>query len=139
MKIVDPEDRAALEANYTLDDFLRDANRNMDPKTSVLHGIRMTAAPGGGGKVALSHVTRHVGEDAPDQDAVFLAPHRTQGERMVQDEANYDPGTAVSGPVADPARDYGEFLDDLAAAARNARFPDPIGYDEARLKGFHGG
>ncbi len=136
MTTVNPSDRASIEAAYGLDDFVRDANRNADPQALVHHGVSVTPARDGGG-ADLVQASRHVGEEAPDRDRVFLAPFRVE-EDPAQDDAGYDPGTRLPRP-AGPERDYAGFIDRVAEAAASAQSPGPIGLHEDRLKGFHGG
>jgi hypothetical protein len=142
MTTVRPGDRAAVEGFYTIDDFQEDANLNADPQASVRRGVSVMPDPKGEA-VVLARASRHVGEDRPELDTAFLAPFRDEGGGMAPDEGGFGAGVRLPRPAADPAREYADFIDRLAAAAQACRpdgtEPDRAVMERETLKGFRGG
>jgi hypothetical protein len=135
-------DRASIERLYPREDFERDAGENARPKTTVHHGLRIVSPVDTEGRFDAERTSRHVGEEDPEGDAVFVAPFLTEPS------APFQQGDAYGGPAesGDPlevgshkADDYRAFIDRLVEAARTAEFKSPIGRHEKRLQGFHGG
>jgi len=128
-------DRQSVEALYGCADFDQDAARNSRPGAAIWYGVRIESSPDEAGWFALSRAQHHVGE-VRGQDSAFLFPHEASLQRA-------GPGDgAPSAPEDTPASrrdDYEAFIDRVLQSARSARFPNPIGRGEERLKGFHGG
>jgi hypothetical protein len=111
MARINVNDRGALERLYPKDAFASDAARNELPST-IVRGALIAAAPDEKGCFELERASRHAGEP---ETPYFLAPQKGQ--------------------------DYGQFLDDVIAAAERFGFrmkqtPNP---DDPRLRGARGG
>jgi len=135
-------DRASVERLYPREEFERDAGENARAKATVQRGILIVSAVAADGRFGVERASRHVGEEDPEGDTVFLAPFPTQASAPLQQ------GDAYGGPVetgdavesaSRKAEDYRVFIDRLVEAARTARFKPAVGRNDDRLKGFHGG
>ena len=73
-------DRLTIERIYPRDAFDRDTRRNAETKTEVLHGLQITSSPDANGVFSLARTSRHVAEQNPEGDVVFVSPHRYQGD-----------------------------------------------------------
>jgi hypothetical protein len=116
-------DRGSIERIYPRAVFLREANANMRAKASVLTGVQIASSPDAKGDFELTRASRHAGEQASPGGAIFLCPFG----QSVTVEA---PSSAVAG---DP---YDAFIDQVIATAREAKFPEPTGRDDVRLRGL---
>jgi hypothetical protein len=141
MPIADINDPSSLEQAYPLESFEHDAAQNARADAAELHGVRITSAVDPRGRVEIAPAKRSVAASSPDEDALFLAPHRSNEATAVSEaRPGYGGPQAVEAPrPASARRDYEAFLARLVEAARSARLPSPIGLHEDRLKGFRGG
>ncbi len=140
MQKVNINRRDSVENFYPRSAFEEDARRNSEAKTTVHHGVRILSAPDAQGDFSITRAHQHVGEDAPDQDTVFLTPFMGEDyDRFMQSETDYGRPVPKEGHPDRDASAYSDFIDGILDAARKAHFPDPIGQGEERLKGFHGG
>ncbi len=132
-------DRASIEAVYPLAAFEEDAARNALADAPVVHGVRIDSAPDAQGWFALARARHHVGELTNFADAIFLHPESPQ---LAAPLLGSDPDGTAQMPAAMPElrrQEYEAFINRVIEAARTADFAEPIGRDEPRLKGFHGG
>jgi len=113
------QDRATLERAYPFEVYARDAAQNTLAESQVVRGIRILSAPDAVGTFELEPASRHIGEIA---GAAFLAPQRQNGG---------------SGEI-DQQAVYGEFLDEIIAAAQRSGFePEQApGRNDSRLRGL---
>jgi hypothetical protein len=130
-------DRKTIEKIYGCDAWEHDAKRNAQGSASVVHGVTILSAPDAEGGFDLSPASRHVAENDPESDDVFLPAFEP-------DAAAAQSGSTYGGSVepvagAHDARDYAHFVDDILEAARNAKFKPDIGKGDDRIKGFRGG
>ena len=135
-------DRASVERLYPREDFERDAGENARAKATVRRGILIVSAVATDGRFGVERASRHVGEEDPEGDTVFLAPFPTQASVPLQQGAAYG-GPVEAGDALEStsrkAEDYRAFIDRLLEAAKAAKFKSSIGRNDERLKGFHGG
>ena len=131
-------DRASVEALYPREAFAEDAGRNALNKIAVLHGVRIESAPDREGWFGLARARHHVGEAGEGAQAIFLA---AQEPHLAAPLVGQEPESAPSEAAAEATRadEYDAFVDRIIETARTADFPESIGRDEPRLKGFHGG
>ncbi|CAO3435325.1 hypothetical protein [Azospirillum endophyticum] len=132
-------DRTSFERAYDRPSFERDAAANARSDAAVVHGVTILSAPDEDGQVDLSRSSQHVGEGNPEGDTVFLAAfrlHDSAAETGDTYAGSVEPTAERPGEAGD---DYASFIDQLLAAAKEARFKPDIGRGEERLKGFHGG
>jgi hypothetical protein len=140
MKTVNINRRDSIEGFYPRDAFDHDARQNSEAKITVLHGIRILSAPDENGDVQVARTRHHVSENAPDGDALFLAPYMgDDNARFMESETDYGRPIETDKAAADGAAPYADFIDRIVSAVRNNHFQRPIGRGEERLKGFHGG
>ena len=122
MAKVNVNDRGSLERAYPAEAFAADAAQNERVASPVLRGVRVGSAPDKDGWFELERAARHAGEP---ETPYFLAPVLRAEEPQ---------------PVAtpEPSRGYGQFLDDLIAAAKRYGFrvEDAPGPGDARLRGL---
>lgn len=123
--------RRSLEEAYPPDAFASDAAGNGRTEAQFVRGVRILSAPDAAGDFEFERAAHQVGEAAA---ATFLAPHRRE-ERLIN-AGRDSPSTQSADP--EPRAGYGEFLTDIAAAARQFGFKpeDTPGRDEPRLKGL---
>jgi hypothetical protein len=136
-------DRSSVETLYPRHSFERDAGENVDAKTAVHRGLRIVSAVGPDGSFNAEPATRHVGENDPEGDTVFVAPFRAQGAPL-QETSAYGGSAETSDAVAMPGsrekdHDYRAFIDRVIETAKAAEFKSAVGRHEDRLSGFHGG
>jgi hypothetical protein len=132
-------DRASVEAAYPQAAFDEDAGRNALADAAVVHGLRIDSGPDAQGWFALARARHHVGELTGFKEAVFLRPEEPH---LAAPLLGKDPDGRAEDPAAGPEkrrREYAAFIDRVLETARTAEFTPPIGRDEPRLKGFHGG
>ena len=132
-------DRASVEAVYPQAAFDEDAGRNALADAAVVHGLRIDSAPDPQGWFALARARHHVGELTGFKEAIFLRPEEPHLSAPL---LGSDPDGTAQSPtaMADKRRQaYAAFIDRVLDTARTADFAAPIGRDEPRLKGFHGG
>jgi hypothetical protein len=135
-------DRATIEAIYPREAFEADAAQNSRPDAAVLHGVLIASKIAESGAFALQRAKRHVGEEDPLGDTLFLAPFPRDGRASLQQTSAYGvSGQKPAGPPAAGRRagEYADFIDRVLAAAAAAEFKDAIGQHEERLRGFRGG
>ena len=136
-------DRSSIERLYPREDFEREAGENADAKATVHRGIRILSSVDAQGLFEAERASRHVGEADPLGDTVFLAPFLQGASAALTPGDNAYGGPDETGDaVAAASRkgdDYEAFVTRVVDAARSARFKPPIGKDEDRLRGFHGG
>jgi hypothetical protein len=135
-------DPASIERLYPREDFERDAGENARDKATVHRGLVIVSPVAADGRFSAERGTRHVGEADPEGDTVFLAPFLTEASAPFQQDNAYGESAEAGGPQAISAQkndDYRTFLDRIVTAARAATFKSPIGRNEERLRGFHGG
>lgn len=130
-------DRKSIEQIYGSDAWERDASRNAQGDASVVHGVTILSAPDADGMFDLNPTSRHVGENDPESDDVFLPAFQ-------RDAAAAQSGSTYGGSVepvseAHGAKGYARFVDEILDAARNATFKPDIGKGDDRIKGFRGG
>lgn len=134
------DDRASIERLYPRDDFERDAGENALAKATVHRGLRIVSPVGRDGRFTAERASRHVGEENPEGDVVFLAPFLA--EASLNQSGSYG-GPVEAGDALDAtshkADDYQNFIDRILKAAKSAEFKSAIGFKEDRLRGFHGG
>ena len=135
-------DRATIERLYRREDFEQDAGENASAKATVHRGLLIVSPVNAEGRFTIERMSRHVGEEDPESDTVFLAPFPAEASAPLQQ------GGAYGGPLeagmgqdveARKADAYRIFIDRVVEAARTADFKPPIGRGEGRLRGFHGG
>jgi hypothetical protein len=135
-------DRTSVERLYPRDDFERDAGENSRAKATIHRGLLIVSRVDQEGRFTAERASRHVGEEDPEGDTVFVAPF------LVEASAPLQPGSAYGGAIetdvpqavaAQKADDYRAFIDRIIGAAKAADFKSPIGLHETRLRGFHGG
>ena len=131
-------DRASVERLYPRTDFERDAGENSDAKASVQRGLRIVSGVDASGTFRAERGLRHVGENDPEGDALFIAPFLREAHAPVPQTDAYGGGAAPA-EAADKTEDYRAFIGRIIASARSAEFKEPIGRGEERLQGFHGG
>lgn len=132
-------DRASIEAIYPRAAFEADAAQNARDKAAVLHGVAIASEVAESGAFALQRARRHVGENDPLGDTLFLAPFLPdEGPRAPRPyrSAGEEPDAASEAARGDA---YAHFIDGIVETARRAAFKEPIGRGEERLRGFHGG
>jgi hypothetical protein len=141
MPIVDINDPSSLEHAYPLAAFEHDAAQNARADAAELHGVRITSEVDPSGRFEIAPAKRSVAASSPDEDALFLAPYRSnEATSVAEAHPGYGGPQAVEAPrPASARRDYEAFLARVAEAARAARLPKPIGLHEDRLKGLRGG
>jgi hypothetical protein len=140
MQCVNINKRETLEAYYPQDSFLHDANHNAMARTPVMHGLCILSAPDAEGTFKITKAHHSVAEEGVDHDVVMLYPRRDDDNHWF-DKSEPDATKAVhikDHPI-DLSHLYGDFIDRVIEAARNAHFPTSIGRGEPRLQGFHGG
>ena len=135
-------DRLSIERLYPREDFERDAGENARAKATVHRGLRIVSPVAADGRFSAERASRHVGEEDPEGDTVFLAPFLTEASVSFQQNGAYGEA-AETGEIPDiaarKADDYRSFVDRILEAAKAAEFKSPIGRKEERLQGFHGG
>ena len=132
-------DRKTVEAVYPREAFEEDAGRNSRDKGEIVFGVRIDSGPDAQGGFSLARAGRHVGELKGSPEAVFIPAN--QPHLSASSESRLEPG-APDGPVdAQTVRqqEYDAFVERILDAARTANIPEPMGYEDARLKGFRGG
>ena len=82
-------DRLTIERIYPRDAFDRDTRMNAETKTEVLHGLRITSSPDANGVFSLARTSRHVAEQNPEGDVVFVSPHRYQSDDALMQGPDY--------------------------------------------------
>jgi hypothetical protein len=132
-------DRGSVERLYPRDDFERDAAENSDAKATVHHGLRIVSALDPSGTFSAERGSRHVGERDPEGDTIFLVPFRAQSDAPLEQPNTYGGPEEPRQGGQDKADDYRTFIDRIIAAAKAAEFKPPVGRNEGRLRGFHGG
>jgi hypothetical protein len=135
-------DRASVERLYPRADFERDAGENARANATVHRGLLIVSPVDAEGRFAAERASRHVGEDDPEGDTVFLAPFLAEMSAPFQAGSAYGDAVETGAPAAAAARKadgYRAFIDRIIDAAKAADFKSPIGRHEARLRGFHGG
>ena len=142
MSTVNVNDRASIEGIYPRDVFASDAANNSRGKALVLEGVLIASQPSETGEFTLQRKRRHVGENDPEGDTLFLAPYLGQEYGALEQTPAYgtaeEKGDAIN-EVERSNRDYDTFVDRIIATAKSVRFKEPIGKHEERLRGFHGG
>ena len=83
---IQPHNRAGV---YPRDAFDRDTRRNAETKTEVLYRLRITSSPDANGVFSLARTSRHVAEQNPEGDVVFVSPHRYQGDDALMQGPDY--------------------------------------------------
>ncbi len=135
-------DRSTLEQLYPRNVFEQDAARNAEAKAQVLHGVRIMSPPDEQGDFDLAVMSKHVGEADPESDTTFLAPVLQRSYDALAESPAYGApegkGNALA-RVEDKGDEYAAFLDRVIETAKAADFKPPIGRNEPRLRGFHGG
>jgi hypothetical protein len=135
-------DRASVEAIYPREAFEADAARNSRSKAAVLHGLLIASEVSESGAFELQPAKRHVGEQDPLGDTLFLAPFPRDAGATMQQTPAYGAAEEKPGGL-DQAEQHGhgydDFIDGVLAAAARAKFKEPIGRQEDRLRGFRGG
>jgi hypothetical protein len=137
-------DRITIERLYPREDFERDAGENARAEVAVHRGLLIVSAVNAEGRFTAERTSRHVGEDDPESDTVFLAPFPTEASAPLQQGGAYG-GPVETGTGTAPDREarkadaYRVFIDRIVEAARTADFKPAIGRGEERLRGFHGG
>ena len=142
MSTANVNDRASIERIYPRDAFDTDAAKNSRGKALVLEGVLIASQPAENGEFELVRKRRHMGENDPEGDTLFVAPYRGEEDGALQQTPGYGAlegtGDAVA-KVEQGGREYEAFIDRIIATAKAAHFKEPIGRHEERLKGFHGG
>ena len=142
MSTANVNDRASIERIYPRDAFETDAANNSRGKALVLQGVLIASQPSESGEFTFLRKRRHVGENDPEGDTLFVAPYLGQEYSALEQTPGYG-GAQETGDAVDEvergARDYDAFVDRIIATAKAARFKEPIGKNEERLRGFHGG
>lgn len=142
MSSANVNDRSTIAAVYPREAFEADAAQNARDKAAVLHGVAIASAVSESGAFALQRARRHVGENDPLSDTLFLAPFLPPDDAETAQTSAY--GAAPEKPDAaeagSPRGDaYESFIARIVDAATRAAFKDPIGRHEKRLRGFRGG
>ena len=133
-------DRSSVERLYPRETFERDAAENSDAKSAVHRGLKILSGVDRAGRFSAERATRHVGENDPESDTVFVAPFLAFGNApLLQTEAYGGAAETGEASAAGKAEDYQAFIERIIAAARRAEFKPDIGRGEDRLRGFHGG
>ena len=133
MAKVNANDRGSLERVYPAEAFARDAAQNELSSNPLIHGVRIGSAPDAAGGFELERATRHAGEP---ETPYFLVPAR-HGEELIE-RGHHHAASQVTAPA--PDRGYGQFLDDVVAAAKEFGFrAEQSPSRDKRLRGFHGG
>jgi hypothetical protein len=135
-------DRASIERLYPREDFERDAGENARAKATVHRGLRIVSPVDAAGRFSAERASRHVGEDDPEADTVFVAPFLAEAQAPLQQGDAYGGPVEAVGPQdidAQKTDDYRAFIDRIVESAKAAEFKSPIGRHEERLRGFHGG
>src|SRR5689334_5585863 len=134
--------RASVERLYPRSDFEREAAENSEAKATVHRGLRIVSAVDAKGTFSAERASRHVGENDPEADTVFVAPFLREGYAALQQTTVYGGAAEQGDAVArtEAQRDeYGVFIDRIIASAKSVHFKPAVGRGEDRLKGFHGG
>jgi hypothetical protein len=135
-------DRSSMERLYPRQAFDRDAGENSDAKATVHRGLRIVSAVGPDGSFNAEEATRHVGENDPEGDTVFVAPFPGQGQAPLQQAGAYGGPAETADATAgsrEKDQDYRAFIDRVIETAKAAEFKPAVGRHEDRLRGFHGG
>ena len=74
MATVNINDRASVEAIYTVNTFEHDAARNARGEAAVLHGLKILSEADADGNMDLLPAAQHVAERDPEGDSIFLVP-----------------------------------------------------------------
>ena len=131
-------DRTSIEGVYPKSAFEEDAARNSVGDAQILFGLRIESAPDEHGVFALIRAKQHVGEQAPTSGAIFLAPeHQTRYAGVLRNDGAG--GKYAEGEEDDPSDEYAAFIDRVIETAKTGDFPEPVGRNEERLRGFRGG
>ncbi len=140
MTAANVNDRDSIARIYPREAYEEDAGLNALAKSAVLHGVRILSEPDETGAFRLARAQRQVAERDPEGDTVFLAPYLADELDALRRDPVYGGPEEKDGlSVIAPRGDYEAFLDRIAEAARAVRFKGPIGKEEDRLRGFHGG
>lgn len=142
MSFANVNDRSTIEAIYPRDAFEADAAQNARDKAAVLHGVAILSEVSESGAFALQRSRRHVGENDPLGDTLFLAPFVPQADAGAEQTSAYGAAPEKAGAAAagsDRGDAYASFIGRIVDAAARASFKEPIGRHEERLRGFHGG
>jgi hypothetical protein len=140
MQSVNINQRETLESYYPQDSFVHDANHNALARTPVIHGLSILSVPNAEGTFKITKAQHSIAEEGANQDVLVLYPLR-EDDNFWFDKSEPDAAKAVhvkEHPVDVPNL-YRDFIDRVLEAARNAHFQTPIGRNEPRLYGFHGG
>jgi hypothetical protein len=130
-------DRTSIETIYPMTAWEQDGSRNAQGNAAIVYGVTILSAPDAKGAFVLMRVSRHVAENDPESDEIFLTPVEPGAAEAVA-------GSTYSGGVQPPGHqhrdgDYEGFVDAILEAARAAHFKPPIGVGDERIKGFRGG
>ena len=134
-------DRLTIERIYPREAFDRDSRLNSDVKTDTLHGVKIASKLDAGGNFRLARASRHVAEQNPEGDVVFVFPHSYRGEDSLMQGRDYG-GPEERGRLSTEGCEssaYDRFVARVIEAAQSADFKPEIGFNESRLEGFHGG
>ena len=135
-------DRSAIERFYPRDAFDRDSRRNADARAAVWYGVSIVSSPDANGDFDLARASHHVAEHNPESDVVFVFPHNWRGNDAWMLDPDYgkpqEKGDALAA-TQDEGDGYDAFVDRIIDNAKSAKFKPAIGFQESRLRGFHGG
>jgi hypothetical protein len=130
-------DRTSIQKIYPMAAWEQDGSRNAQGNASIVYGVTILSAPDADGAFVLVRISRHVAENDPESDEIFLTPFEPGAAEAVEG-STYSGGVQPSGHQHNDG-DYEGFIDAILEAARTARFKPPIGVGDDRIKGFRGG
>jgi len=135
-------DRLTIEQVYSSETFDHDSRLNAEIKSDTLYGVKILSEPDSNGNFRIARASRHVAEQNPEGDVVFVCPHGFAGDDTLMQGADYGgPEERSEQPDQSHVRSaaYERFITRVIEAARSANFKPEIGFHESRLEGFHGG
>ena len=97
-------DRLTIERIYPRDAFDRDTRRNAKPRPRFCTASESTSSPDANGVFSLARTSRHVAEQNPEGDVVFVFPHRYQGDDALMQGPDYG-GPEEKGAAARASQD----------------------------------
>ena len=132
-------DRTSVEAVYPREAFEEDAGRNSRDKGEIVYGVRIDSVPDAQGYFSLVRAGRHVGELKGSAEAVFIPANQPHLSESSESRLGPEVPQGLDDAQRIRQQEYDAFVERILDAVRTATIPEPIGFEDARLKGFRGG
>src|SRR5215211_161813 len=126
-------DRLTIEKIYPLEAFDQDTRQNAEIKATTLHGLKISSCPDSNGNFKIARGARHVAEQNPEGDVVFVFPQGFGGDDALMQGADYGGPEERSGhPYEGHHRSlaYEQFIARVIEVAQSADFKPEIGFQE---------